>query len=218
MAFKQLSKIDSRTKDTVNGWIRNEETLLKLSNIPSIIKAMSILYYREFEVFHKDLVHEKLQVDDQNKVITNTNRCVGSAFGGNIVIKGRKYHWRIKVQKISNADKYGQRVNIGIIEADKVKGNLNQGWWNLSCGYSYYSGGRLYHGCQISGQAYGTAIKSGDIMDVWLDLKDNNTLSYAKNGENYGVAFQIPSHKAYRFALGLEDAEVIMQMFEVIYK
>ena len=124
MAFKQLSKIDSRTKDTVNGWIRNEETLLKLSNIPSIIKAMSILYYREFEVFHKDLVHEKLQVDDQNKVITNTNRCVGSAFGGNIVIKGRKYHWRIKVQKISNADKYGQRVNIGIIEADKARNDM----------------------------------------------------------------------------------------------
>lgn len=41
MAFKQLSKIEQRTKDAVNGWIRNVEKEIKLEDIPAMINAIS---------------------------------------------------------------------------------------------------------------------------------------------------------------------------------
>ena len=56
MSFKELSKIDNRTKDAVQGWIRNQEKSLNIRNVASMIKAICILYYREFDVFDKDSI------------------------------------------------------------------------------------------------------------------------------------------------------------------
>ena len=45
--FKLLGNTDQKTKDTVNGWIGQEEELLQLNAIPSMVKAICILYYRQ---------------------------------------------------------------------------------------------------------------------------------------------------------------------------
>ena len=58
MSFRELKNVDKRSKDAVNGWIRNEK---KLQNISSMVKAICILYYREFEKFHK-VVNRKLKI------------------------------------------------------------------------------------------------------------------------------------------------------------
>ena len=96
-------------------------------NISNYIKVISnvicILYFREFEVFDKDLIHSDLEVDDEFKIITNPKRSYYlNAFGINIAVKGRKYHWRLKIECDGEED--DPYINIGIIEADKAKQSL----------------------------------------------------------------------------------------------
>ncbi len=220
MGFKQLSKIDAKTKDTVNGWIRNKEKILTLRNVPSIIKAICILYYREFELFDKDLIMKELKVDDEYKIMSTDNINVGgSAFGTNIAMKGRKYHWKVKVER--DNEKCYEAINIGIIEENKAKEHLagDKAWWRQNYGYSYYNRGTIWNAeCRRHGNNYGGLILAGDIIDIWLDLKDDNSLSYARNGEYYGVAFKIPNDKKYRFAGSVSFGKIVIKNLEVFYK
>ena len=73
--FKQLSKIDSRTKYSVYGWIKSQEKQLKLRDIPSMISALCILYFRDDEIF--DIISKKeIQLSHNHKVIHITIRGV----------------------------------------------------------------------------------------------------------------------------------------------
>lgn len=223
-SFKELSKIHSKTKDIIKGWIRNKEQILKLRNVPDMVKALCILYYAELEKIDKDLFCKSLKIVDNYKSVkkpylfNNTYQypVYGSAFGSNVAIKGKIYHWRLR---IGDSNTRFWLMNIGIIEADKAKENLEEmnTWWYTNYGYSYFNGGRILHG-EIGkfSKKYNT-YKSGDIIDVWLDLKDKNTLSYARNDEYYGVAFMIPDDKEYRLALSLNTGEITIDEFQVFY-
>ena len=221
MSFKQLSKIDSRTKDAVNGWIRNTEKALKTNNVPAMINTICILYFREYETFDKDLISQLLTVDSEYKYISSDNDTNGpifsaSAFGSNICVKGRKYYWMIKIEE--GTELISKSINIGIIENDAAKKN-EIGWYFESYGYSYHNNGSTWNkGC--SGgitKMYGDFMNVGDIIHVWLDLKDSNTLSYGKNDKHYGVAFDIDNDKEYRLAVQLQNAKISIQNFDVIY-
>ena len=50
-----------------------------------------------------------------------------------------------------------------------------------------------------------------------MDLKHDNDLSYAKNNEHFGKAFDIPNDKEYRFALNVVSGTSIIQAFDVQY-
>ena len=49
--LKRLRKIDQRTKSAVHGWVREHETQLKLSKIPTCIISICILFFRKDEIF-----------------------------------------------------------------------------------------------------------------------------------------------------------------------
>ena len=89
----------------------------------------------EFEIFDKALTSEKLTLNDECNIITNTaDWSYGlTGFGANIATKGKKYHWRVKIDKYENGD--DPRMNIGIIEAHKAKNYLSTGWWIKPFGY-----------------------------------------------------------------------------------
>ena len=118
----------------------------------------------------------------------------GSAIGINSAKKGGKHHWRVKFEQTS--DERRPSINIGIVDKDKAHQNM-LGWWQNEWGYSYYDNGTVWNGRGLGSKAYGGRIISGDVMDIWLDLKNTNTLSYVKNDVDYGVAFEIPDDKEY---------------------
>ena len=97
------------------------------------------------------------------------------------------------------------------------------GWMlvvNSSCldAYSYSAEyGHTFNGDNYQ-QRYGKYIKANDVIDVWLDLKDNHTLCYGKNQVNYGKAWDIPCDKKYRFALAVSNGVTIsIKKFQVFY-
>ena len=64
---------------------------------------------------------------------------------------------------------------------------------------------------------YGSAVKDRDIIDVWLDLKNDNCLSFGKNNEKYGKAFDIPCDKKFRLAVNVRHGKMSIEEFEVTY-
>ena len=52
--LKKLNKIPTKTKNTVNGWVREAERQLTLSNIPSMITGICILFYADNDKFIRD--------------------------------------------------------------------------------------------------------------------------------------------------------------------
>ena len=114
--LKKLSKIPIRTKHTVNGWIREAELELTLSNIPSMITAICILYYAENDKFITDInaTHETDRVDpeyakwvvetdpvefslDRRRVTKLTSNGLRKLFGENSVRtdQDRTYRWTL---------------------------------------------------------------------------------------------------------------------------
>ena len=77
-------------------------------------------------------------------------------------------------------------MNIGVIEIGAYINPQNVGWYVKKWGYSYYaSSGNFWNG---EPKTYGDDHGQGDIIDVWLDLKDKYELSFAKNDKKYGKA------------------------------
>ena len=74
MAFKQLNKVDKRTKYSVYGWIRNNEKSLKLSNVPSMITSICVLYFRDEEIF--DVISKETELSGNKKMITKISEII----------------------------------------------------------------------------------------------------------------------------------------------
>ena len=67
MAFKQLSKIDKKTKLAVHGWIRNKEKTLRLRHIPSMINAICIVYFHDDEIF--EIIGDDIKLSTNKKLV-----------------------------------------------------------------------------------------------------------------------------------------------------
>ena len=67
--LNQLTKIDDRTKHAVYGWIREKQQSLNLNNIPNMITAICILFFRKDERFEV-VDDERLQFSSNLKRVT----------------------------------------------------------------------------------------------------------------------------------------------------
>ena len=185
-----------------------------VSDISNIIKKFA-KPHEEFNAFlcHKDLCIKNNGLILQKSKFTN-NFC--TCFGKVIAKKGKIYHWKIKFEEGSRDLK--NDLNIGIVEKDKCKQCLDKTWWYLGFGYSYYSNdGKFYN---MYGIKYGEPYGITDIIDIWLDLAINNSLSFAKNGKKYGCADKLNPSKQYRLAIGMYGTakQVKILQSEEMYK
>ena len=95
---------------------------------------------------------------------------------------------------------------MGIIAADKCITNKTTNYkncWNKDHGYSYWCiSGQLYHRSVNGAKDYGDPYDEGDIIDIWLDLRDDKReLSYAKNDKTYGKAYDVKESTEYRLCV-----------------
>ena len=152
-----------------------------------------------YDEFHESLNTELISIE--NNGITSickgkSSGRVQSAFGKLIVCPGMKYYWKIKLIEIEDGC-----LCIGVVESDKPFMATSL-WWNKSWGYAYYcSAGHLFND---DWRKYGEELSNnGDIIEIWLDLKDDYTMSYAGNCKSYGIAFDMNKSTKYRLAIGM---------------
>ena len=166
--------------------------------IGDIAKIM-VEFANEIEAFVESFCHENVIIEDNGQLIYKkegyNNEC--NAFGKIIATPNRMYHWKLKVIECKD-----DQLNIGVIQEDKAKAFLAAYWWFEVFGFSYFAGnGKLYN--EMAKQ-YGDTYEEGDIIDVWLDLKENkNEISFAKNNKKFGKAANVRESTDYRLAVGM---------------
>ena len=177
---------------------------IAIPNIVAIAVKFSTIY--EKFAYDSELSNKALQCDHDgrriSKIYLNSNDC--NTFGTAIAKPGNSYHWTIKVVAIT-----GSTLNIGIMEADKCDEYLNGGAWYATAkskayGYSYFAGtGEIYH-VTYDSYKYGDRYGAGDIIHVWLDLRDNkNELFFGKNDKKYGRAANVKASTEYKLAIAM---------------
>ena len=192
-------------------WFRKLiELELSIEDIAKII----IEFADEYEQFDPEKTSKDLKLENDNLDVylpTIASLLTARSFGLLDATPGRKYHWKIKILDEMSG-------NIGIIEADKYisfsKGT--DGWWYYPYGYAYYSGKDLYNDYENTTYiVYGEEYDVDDIIDVWLDLKDNYDLSFGKNEKKFGKAFDLKKDTTYKLAIGLYSGGVRLMSFEI---
>ena len=194
-------------------------------SIDDIAKIM-IEFSEEYDKFDAKIVdfnvkHGTLDLENDDQTISHYN--VGndwesySMTGYGIVeaIAGRKYHWKLQIiDKTIDA-------NIGIIDAKLQNGKTGKDiteciWWEEDDGFSYYSiTGDLWHENEVN--TYGVGLDKDDIIEIWLDLKENNELRYTVNDKDYGTAAKVKSDITYKLAVGLWTGKITLLSFDTIY-
>ena len=174
LSLKQLNKIDKVTTYAAYGWIRENESKLKLKPIPAMISAICLCYFREDEIF--DIINEKdTTLSSARKVI----KCIkkrtdydshNNNFGAIQVssMNDLIYEWKLKIVN-TNWDS----ISVGIaskIVTDKRLEYIDDIYYYLfCCDYP----GHGFKTCHLNDRylKYGEESGRGDIVIIHLDLK-----------------------------------------------
>ena len=179
------------------------------------ISNITLKFGEKYEMFDSSLSHKSIEIQNDGQLLfLSASLCKKiSGFGTVTAKSGYRYHWKLKL--------FGdnvQYINIGIIEADKCSANTSNSWWITEYGYSYWSGdGEIYHDWSQQGifrnhKHYGKSYGKDDIIDIWLDLKDENQLSFAKNDETFGKAADLKQSVDFRLAVAIWFANCKIQI------
>lgn len=174
--------------------------------------------FAEAELFEAALCHEKIQIKKEGQVIYREGLYLAAcnAYGSFTATPGGKYHWKLKVIQCNDV-----QINIGIMEDNKAPNLIKDAWWTKLNGYSYFSGsGEIFSGsieyskCVPFGDKYGT----GDIIDIWLDLRNKGELSFAKNDAKMGKILDFLNKDiSYKLAIAMHayTKEIEILSFEI---
>ena len=198
-SLKQLSKIDTRTKYAVYGWVRASERNLQLENVPNMITAICILFFRRDEIF-KDIdeeYKESIQLSANKKCVTRLKDAIGGTlniFGKNEILSTNihgKYQWDVKVNQFSKVTAYDMLIGIQTVNPST----------NGCIMYYYFSDGQLYTSVvgastKNAGHSYG----SGDKISIYLDL-DERKIAFSLNGVEQHVCNELEQGKEIKWRL-----------------
>ena len=210
MFAEQTKNVWQKWKDLINGYIRNMQVILPKDetfyNIPPLINHICLIYYGSTDEWDSKYISKKMKLQDN--CITNISDVAYeyvSAFGRAIISSG-KFHWKFKIEKVQ---KTGWYIVIGIwkikseVEPPKETYFTHKGY---KSGYGFVTedGKLVTETGGSSFKKYGVPCKTGDIIDMYLDL-DKLTLSFAINGTDYGPAFRDIENTSYRMALNMQQ-------------
>ena len=207
-SLKQLSKIDKRTKYAVYGWVRAAERTLPLQNVPNMITAICILFFRKDEMF-KDVDQrdkESIQLSANKKCVTRLKDAEHSTphiYGINEILSTNvhgRYQWDVKVNHFSNLNYH--EMEIGIENVDTSAEGFTA--------YHYISSGRMsIHKDEMqmyertdsaAGHAVGHSYGSGDKISIYLDV-DKRKLAFNLNGVEQHVFNELEQGEEMKWAL-----------------
>ena len=94
---------------------------------------------------------------------------------------------------------------IGIVKADKCKQAAMVYFGYKPYGFAY---GAMYGWFVSNGheRKYGPRYDKDDVIDIYLDLKRSNQLSFSRNNIDIGIAAVVACNTMYRLAVGMYSA------------
>ncbi len=189
--LKLLSKVDTKTKATVYGWIREAEISLQIAQIPMMLSSICILYYRDEEIFDTIAKHTKLSQNKKCVTKIGADYECNCNYGLTEIASNSDYicRWDLKIIKKSESVRGGIRVGISSI---RKSGDFWKICKEITTGIYMYSSWRrkldpfedLDNNCW---KLYGKRFGENDIVSIILDLK-RQQIRYLVNGEDQGIA------------------------------
>ena len=200
--FKKFNKIDSKTKYTVYGWIREVENALKVTNIPTTISNICIIYYRDDECFDK--IEPGITAKKNNKIVT-----VDCMTGDNFIFSFGKIgissttevvcQWDIKIRSKNTTQLFMYKsIIFGVA-------SVNSGLINHKTKNFYETDGSIFGYKTGWNDAYVSGIY--DVISVHLDLKKRN-VKFFVNGKlqkNEIHPIEIGDDVKYRLMVGMQQ-------------
>jgi len=101
---------------------------------------------------------------------------------GETPFNGGVHYWEIHADNRTENE-----LKIGVCIKRDI--NLNSAFCDTDVGYAFYGLGQLRNGSNASGTAYGKKFKKDGALGIYLDMT-KGILSFALNGEFFGVAFK----------------------------
>ena len=189
-ALKDSKKVNQRTRYIVHGWIRNEENALKFGNVPAIIVASCILYYRNDEIF--DIVGNGMKLSANKKVITKVrNGCsfTGNHFGLNQIDSTSEllYSWHLLIKQ-DIMDSTGFGISSHLLSTKKMANDCFDHAHQRGIFFLFREGYKMSHEI-MEYENYIKPWKVGDRVSLCLDMK-RAEISLIVNGHNQGIAFR----------------------------
>ena len=200
--FTRLAKINDKTKYAVHGWLRKNQQLLQLPNIPNMITAIAVLFYAQHEIF-EFYDRTNIELSRNKNSITALAHGIGQfAFGINTISSTAacKCKWDLN---IIHHD--GIILDIGIcsISESDMESAVKSGRPGLGifrCVYYAFDGAyKLWKNESDEGikleyfRGNLPALTSGDKLSINLDLIERE-LRFIVNGEDKGVGFKGIQH------------------------
>lgn len=182
-SWKLLSKIDKKTKYCVYGWVREMEKELKIQHVPMMISGITILYFRDDEIFNA--VTKNVKLSNNNKCITkcgDTGNVIGVGYGIIEVpsMSDMKYKWSFQINKSENS-----HVVIGIIDSKK---NINDNDYPVFGVYLITDNDIMKSDGVRCFTGTGARYTNNDIFSLILDLQ-NMKVDICINDKEQDIAF-----------------------------
>ena len=191
----RLKNVNQRTKDAVNGYIKQCQALLSMDNnstyyiIPELVIQWILYFYAIGEEFDPSVCRDSFKLTAENTCIESLKNSYKNAYLTNVVSEG-VHKWEFKIH---NASTYNP-ITIGIWKAQYTK--ITDQGLSYECAKGKYYGWDATRNYLTYGDDNGTKpswgdrnVKTGDIVQVILDLI-NFELLFDLNGKSQGVAFK----------------------------
>ena len=201
----------------VSGYVRAIEEICidsLLQNVPTAINDIIYLYQMLYDGWSRRYSNKRILISNNSRMILVDKNGDRTAFGASVISPQniKIFRWRIKM--ISAKDGFKETPSfIGVIADDEeaMRGYHDSLGWSR-CGYQLCGGsGELYcnyHETKcIATNSYQCRFhKEGDVLEMTLDLNEL-TISYALNGQDFGVAFHNIKPRNYRLAWSTFNAK-----------
>ena len=181
------------------------------------ISKMICGFAYEYDIFDDALSDKKLYFSkrknellfDEDEYYTGYALPPNPAFGSMIATKGKRYCWTIELHS-------GTRAALGIIHASKCKEAIDDPYWyKYSYGYAYGTG-KFYHNRED--KRYGDHFSvMGNIIEIHLDFKENNELSFGNAEYHFGTACKVNDKEEYKLAINVWKGKVTILDFDIRY-
>lgn len=93
-----------------------------------------------------------------------------------------QHYWEIHADQSTENE-----LKVGVCISNNF--SMDTAFCDTSIGFAFYGLGQLRSGSNAAGKNYGKRFKNSGVLGVFLD-NDNGTLSFALDGESFGIAFQ----------------------------
>ena len=178
-SLQKVKEIDQMSADLVLGYIKNEESLLQLQNVPLLVSYRILLFYYLKEYFAKcgkgmEISQDKLMIIKRNGAgwinTTYLNRWIDSE-------SGKVLRWKFKIEKCQQFGGglcFGVTSNKNLMESQFASSN------KYHCNSSF---------CGSSASGKSSKFGEGDYVTYTLDLI-NKTFSVKINNEKECILYK----------------------------